>query len=101
MFFVLSRKDEKAEPGQIAPTTSAEMKTHGAAYRLYSLLFPVMRLVSRMDSLLPGNDHYAVIVTAEKIKFCSMKVLITGGGGFIGSHLVDSQLAHGNKSTNS
>src|SRR5436189_6459761 len=24
-----------------------------------------------------------------------MKVLITGAGGFIGSHLVDSQLAHG------
>ena len=26
-----------------------------------------------------------------------MKVLITGGGGFIGSHLVDSQLAQGNQ----
>ena len=26
-----------------------------------------------------------------------MKVLITGGGGFIGSHLVDSQLSHGHE----
>jgi nucleoside-diphosphate-sugar epimerase len=26
-----------------------------------------------------------------------MNVLITGAGGFIGSHLVDSQLAKGNK----
>ena len=26
-----------------------------------------------------------------------MKVLITGGGGFIGSHLVDSQLAQGHR----
>lgn len=25
-----------------------------------------------------------------------MRVLVTGGGGFVGSHLVDSQLAHGN-----
>ncbi|NCF69903.1 MAG: methyltransferase domain-containing protein [Chloroflexi bacterium] len=62
--FVLSRK--KAEQGHIAPTTSGELKTHGAAYRLYSLLYPVMKLISRMDSLLPAENNNAVIVTAVK-----------------------------------
>ena len=35
--FVLSRKGRRTNKGQIAPTTSAELKTHGTAYRLYSL----------------------------------------------------------------
>ena len=36
------------------------------SYRLYSLLYPVMRLISRMDSLLPAENDNAVIVTAVK-----------------------------------
>ena len=64
--FVLSRKKGDATLGHIAPTTSTELKTHGAAYRLYSLLYPVFRLISKMDLLLPANNDYAVIVTAVK-----------------------------------
>jgi SAM-dependent methyltransferase len=47
--FVLSRKKGNADPGHIAPTSAGELKTHGAAYRLYSLAFPIMRLVSALD----------------------------------------------------
>jgi SAM-dependent methyltransferase len=65
--FVLSRKDE-TEPGHIAPTTSGELKTHGAAYQLYSLLFPVIRLISRLDQLLTADSDNAVIVTAVKVE---------------------------------
>ena len=64
--FVLSRKKGNATPGHIAPTTSTELKTHGAAYRLYSLLYPVFRLISKMDLLLPAKNDNAVIVTAVK-----------------------------------
>jgi SAM-dependent methyltransferase len=64
--FVLSRKDKQAETGHIAPTTSAELKTHGAAYRLYSLFFPIMKAISRLDALLPAENNNAVIVTAVK-----------------------------------
>jgi 2-polyprenyl-3-methyl-5-hydroxy-6-metoxy-1,4-benzoquinol methylase len=64
--FVLSRKSGQTKAGQIAPTSSAELKTHGAAYRLYSLLYPVMRIISKMDVLLPTKDNYAVIVEARK-----------------------------------
>ena len=64
--FVLSRKNRQKKAGQIAPTSSAELKTHGAAYRLYSLLYPVMRAISKMDALLPARGNYAVIVEAWK-----------------------------------
>lgn len=62
--FVLSRKKGGAEPGHIAPTTSGELKTHGAAYRLYSLAYPLMRLVSKLDALRPARTNNAVIVVA-------------------------------------
>jgi hypothetical protein len=60
--FVLSRKRGTAEPGHIAPTSAGELKTHGAAYRLYSMLFPVVRAISGLDSLLPAGSYYAVTV---------------------------------------
>ena len=62
--FVLSRKEGNAEPGHIAPTSSGELKTHGAAYRMYSLAYPIMRLVSKLDQLLPAKTNNAVIVSA-------------------------------------
>jgi hypothetical protein len=42
------------------------MKTHGAAYQLYSLAYPVMRLVSKLDMLFPASSDNAVIIAAEK-----------------------------------
>jgi hypothetical protein len=62
--FVLSRKKGGAEPGHIAPTSSGELKTHGAAYKLYSLIFPVIRLASKLDQLLPAKTNNAVIVSS-------------------------------------
>lgn len=63
---VLSRQKGQPEAGHIAPTSSGELKRHGAAYRLYSLLFPVFRLISKLDRFLPANSNGAVIVTAKK-----------------------------------
>lgn len=63
--FVLSRK-KKGNKGQIAPTTSGELKTHGAAYQLYGFIYPIMRLISRLDKLLPDRTDNAVIVAAVK-----------------------------------
>lgn len=64
--FVLARKRGGSSPGQIAPTSSSQLKTHGAAYRIYTLLYPLMRLFSRLDSLLPQKGDNAVIVSAVK-----------------------------------
>jgi SAM-dependent methyltransferase len=64
--FVLSQKNGQAQAGQIAPTTSGELKTHGAAYRLYSAAYPFMRLVSKLDALQSSDSDNAVIVKAVK-----------------------------------
>jgi SAM-dependent methyltransferase len=64
--FVLSRKGREAGSGQIAPTSAKDLKTHGLAYRLYGLVLPLMRLISRFDGLLSSKSNNAVIVTAVK-----------------------------------
>ena len=65
--FVLARKKKGGAPeGQIAPGTAGELKTHGLAYRLYGLAFPVLRLVSKLDRLLPARNNNAVIVAAVR-----------------------------------
>jgi SAM-dependent methyltransferase len=64
--FVLSRKQGASPGSHIAPTSSGELKTHGAAYRLYTLVYPLLRLVSKLDGLLPAKTDNAVIVVAAK-----------------------------------
>jgi SAM-dependent methyltransferase len=61
---MLSRKREDVKEGQIAPASSQELKTHGLAYRLYSVLFPLLRLFSKLDALLPNSTNNAVIISA-------------------------------------
>jgi hypothetical protein len=63
---VLAKKSGGAQPGHIAPVSSSELKTHGMAYKIYSLLFPIMRIVSLLDILFPARTNNAVIVAALK-----------------------------------
>ena len=63
---VLAKRHGGAQPGHIAPTTSGELKTHGLAYRAYSLIFPLARAISLLDRLLPARTNNAVIVVARK-----------------------------------
>jgi SAM-dependent methyltransferase len=64
--FMLGRKKGPRPSGHIAPTTAGELKQHGLAYRLYSLAFPFMRLLSKLDRLLPAGGDGAVIVVGRK-----------------------------------
>jgi ubiquinone/menaquinone biosynthesis C-methylase UbiE len=63
---VLSKKRGGAQPGHIAPVSSGELKTHGMAYRLYSLIFPFAWAISRLDGLMPRRTDNAVVVAALK-----------------------------------
>jgi 2-polyprenyl-3-methyl-5-hydroxy-6-metoxy-1,4-benzoquinol methylase len=63
--FMLAKKRGRAE-GQIAPTKATELKTHGTAYKLYSLLFPILQILSKLDVLLPSSTNNAVIVAGRK-----------------------------------
>jgi SAM-dependent methyltransferase len=64
--YILSRQRGPIRPGSIAPTSSTELRTHGMAYRLYQLVFPILSLISRLDRLLPSRGNYAVIAVAVK-----------------------------------
>lgn len=59
-------KGRGAQPGHIAPVSANELKTHGLAYRMYSLMFPMARAISLLDRLLPARTNNAVIVSARK-----------------------------------
>lgn len=63
---VLSKKRGGAQPGHIAPVSSNELKTHGMAYKIYSLIFPILWGISLLDNMLPPKMNNAVIVTAIK-----------------------------------
>ncbi len=63
---VLAKKRGGAQPGHIAPVSSGELKTHGIAYKIYSLIFPILWGISLLDNLLPAKMDNAVIVTALK-----------------------------------
>lgn len=63
---VLSKKRGGAQPGHIAPVSSGELKTHGLAYKLYSLMFPLVWAISRLDALMPRRTDNAVVVSAQK-----------------------------------
>ena len=63
---VLAKKRGGAQPGHIAPVSSGELKTHGFAYQLYALIFPIAWALSQLDVLLPASTNNAVIVSAQK-----------------------------------
>jgi SAM-dependent methyltransferase len=63
---VLAKKSGGAQPGHIAPVSAGELKTHGLAYRMYSLIFPIAWILSLLDHLLPMRTNNAVIVSAQK-----------------------------------
>jgi SAM-dependent methyltransferase len=62
--FVLTAKRGTTEHGKIAPTSSGELETHGAAYRIYSWIYPALRAVTLLDHLLPPQRGGAVLVEA-------------------------------------
>ncbi|MCA9923434.1 MAG: methyltransferase domain-containing protein [Anaerolineales bacterium] len=64
---VLARRSAApVEAGQIAPQSQDQLKSVEKTYRLYSLIYPFIWLISRLDILLPFAEGYAAIVMARK-----------------------------------
>jgi len=64
--FVLSSRSKRGRSGHIAPSTAGELRTHGLAYRAYSMGYPLMRLISALDRPSKEGAYPAVIVEAVK-----------------------------------
>ncbi|MEW6367395.1 MAG: class I SAM-dependent methyltransferase [Acidobacteriota bacterium] len=60
--FVLHKKAE----GGIAPATQSALRKHGLAFRLFSVLFPLLWLISQLDRLLFFSKGYIIIVKAVR-----------------------------------
>jgi SAM-dependent methyltransferase len=63
---ILSRKNKRTDVVHIVPTTAADLKRHSLAFRIYSLCYPLMRLISGLDTFLPASNDNAVIVSAVR-----------------------------------
>jgi 2-polyprenyl-3-methyl-5-hydroxy-6-metoxy-1,4-benzoquinol methylase len=64
---VLSKRSEaKVEKGQIAPQNIDQVKSIEKTLRLYSYIYPVLLLVSKLDFIDRSPRGYAVIVAAQK-----------------------------------
>jgi len=60
------RSQTAVAKGTIAPATQAQLKSVGKAYRLYSLVFPLVWLISQLDRLLFFTRGYVVVVAGTK-----------------------------------
>lgn len=64
---ILSRKSKaRVEKGQIAPQNIDQVKSVEKTIKLYSMLYPILRALSRLDFLDRSPRGYAVIVAARK-----------------------------------
>lgn len=65
---VLSKRGQaKVEKGQIAPQTQEQLRSVQKTYQMYSLVYPLVWAVSRLDYLVQFTRGYAVIVAARKV----------------------------------
>jgi SAM-dependent methyltransferase len=67
-FVMVLRKQKKvqAKEGTIAPTSGAQLKAVEKQYRLYSLAYPVLWAISRLDLILFCTTGYAVSVVCRR-----------------------------------
>jgi SAM-dependent methyltransferase len=64
---ILSRRSKaKVEKGQIAPQTLEQVKSVEKTLKMYSVLYPFLAIVSKLDILDPFGRGYAVVVAARK-----------------------------------
>ena len=65
---ILSRrkKGPPVDKGTIAPSSEDQLRAVRKTYRMYSLIYPLVRTFSALDVLIPGRSGYAVAVAARK-----------------------------------
>jgi SAM-dependent methyltransferase len=56
----------KVAEGTIAPTTQDQLRSVGKTFKVYSMIYPLLKAVSQLDTLLFFTIGYAVVVEARK-----------------------------------
>jgi 2-polyprenyl-3-methyl-5-hydroxy-6-metoxy-1,4-benzoquinol methylase len=51
----------------IAPATKDQLESVSTSYRIYSIIFPIYWLLSKLDVLLVGQEGYCVMVSGRKL----------------------------------
>jgi SAM-dependent methyltransferase len=60
------RRGPRVESGTIAPASADQLRAVERTYRMYGMVYPLVRTFSSLDALVPGRGGYAVAVTARK-----------------------------------
>lgn len=61
------RSQAKVEKGQIAPATGDQLKSIEKTFRIYSIIYPIYWLISRLDALLFFTEGYVVVVEGRRV----------------------------------
>jgi len=64
--FMAKRSKVLVRTGQIIPQSKEQMKAVEKSYKIYSVLYPFIRALSKLDNLASFGRGYAVIVVATK-----------------------------------
>jgi SAM-dependent methyltransferase len=65
---ILSKKSEAlVDNGTIAPATEDQLKSVKKSYQIYSLIYPVFWLISKLDFIFFRSIGYVVIVEGRKV----------------------------------
>lgn len=63
---LLPRARTGRKSGEIAPSTRARLEAVDKQYRLYSMVYPLLNAMSKLDILLPLGEGYAVSLVARR-----------------------------------
>lgn len=64
---VLSKKSSKGTSDEsVAPMTHDQMNRISGGMKIYELIYPIFRVISALDALLPSSRGYAALVEAAK-----------------------------------
>lgn len=63
---LLSKKKTKRSEGEIAPSNAENLRAVERQYRAYTLVYPLLLTLSKLDRLLPFGTGYAVSVVARR-----------------------------------
>lgn len=64
--FLSPDKTDALRDGQIRPTTSEEFRLRKKSFKMYSMIYPLLWLTSRLDKLLFFQKGYSLMIWAKK-----------------------------------